>query len=75
MEFKEFTEDVHAEFDEATLYLLQKLKTRFGRLEFRQIAEKEYCVRAWPHKDKSTPIAAIGKSYYEAARRLTRILH
>ena len=74
MEFREFADDVRVEFDEATLHLLQNLQTRFGRVEFRQIAEKECCVRVWPHANDSTPIAAIGPTYYESVRRLTRIL-
>lgn len=76
MTFTLYDETSRTKIDLPTQRQLNELHRRFGRVEFRKIDSKSWCVRIVTddREDDPLPLAAIGSSLYEAANRMLRIV-
>lgn len=75
MKFTAYNDANRTEFDLPTRKQLDELSRIYHQVEFRTISEEEACIRVALYDDHDeTPIAVIGKTYFDAANRLVRIL-
>lgn len=76
MSFKEL-DDQSPHVDDDGRAALRQLRTEFGRVEYRQLENGEWCIRVRVHsvkEEESMPVATIGNSLASAMNRLIRVL-
>ncbi len=71
MKFSAFNESNRDQFDQRTISDFELLQEKFGTVEFKSVSKSEKCVRIVADVGYlPTPLAALGKTYAEAAERL-----
>ena len=75
MDFFTYNENSKHQFDDFTQTLLAKLVDAYGKVELREIPESgEWCVRiVVTEGEDQLPLAALGETSFDAAKRLIRI--